>query len=160
MQSQRLEMYQTYAKQLIDQGDAYYAFDTAEELEAMREEQRQQKVPSVFYDRKRMKNSLSRSEEDVKAWIRDGVPYVIRMKVPDDQKTFTVQDILRGDVTFQREHVDDQVLIKTDGFPTYHMASVVDDHHMGITHIIRGEEWISSVPKHLVLYQFFGWDVP
>lgn len=160
MQSQRLEMYQTYAKQLIDQGDAYYAFDTAEELEAMREEQRQQKVPSVFYDRKRMKNSLSRSEEDVKAWIRDGVPYVIRMKVPDDQKTFTVQDILRGDVTFQREHVDDQVLIKTDGFPTYHMASVVDDHHMGITHIIRGEEWISSVPKHLVLYKFFGWDVP
>lgn len=160
MQSQRLEMYAKYAQQLLDADQAYYAFDTPEELDQMRKEQQAQKVASVFYDRQKMKNSLSRSAEEVEQWLKDGVPHVIRMKVPDDQHEFIVHDVLRGDVVFKREHVDDQVLIKTDGFPTYHMASVVDDHHMGITHIIRGEEWISSVPKHIVLYNFFGWDIP
>lgn len=159
-QSERLDLYQTYAKQLIDAGQAYYAFDTPEELQAMREEQQARKVPSVYYDRQKMKNSLTAIPDQVKEWMDTGVPHVVRLKVPDDQETFTFEDVVRGEVSFQREHVDDQVLIKTDGFPTYHLASVVDDHSMGITHIIRGEEWLSSVPKHLVMYKYFGWEVP
>lgn len=159
IQSERLDMYRKFAQQLLDNGQAYYAFDTPEELEAMREEQRARKVPSVYYDRENMRNSLSQSAEDVATWIAEGAPYVVRLKVPD-QEVFVMQDLLRGQVEFRREHVDDQILMKSDGYPTYHLASVVDDHHMNITHIIRGEEWLSSVPKHLVMYNYFGWEVP
>lgn len=159
IQSERLEMYQKFAQQLIDNGQAYYAFDTAEELQAMREKQEAAKVPSVQYDRENMRNSLSHSADEVQKWMDEGQPHVVRLKIPD-QDVFQMHDLVRGDIEFRREHVDDQVLLKSDGFPTYHLASVVDDHHMGITHIIRGEEWLSSVPRHLVMYNYFGWEVP
>lgn len=159
-QSQRLELYQQHVQQLLDQGNAYYAFDTPEELDIMRKAQEKRGASSPKYDRRFMKNSLSRSAEEVQQWIDEGVPYVVRMKVPDDRTSFVFQDIVRGRVEFGTDNVDDQVLMKADGFPTYHLAAVVDDHYMGITHIIRGEEWLSSVPKHLLLYEFFGWEHP
>lgn len=160
VQSERLDIYQRFAQQLLDQGLAYYAFDTADELDVMREAQRIAGVPSVYYDRDQMRNSLRCSPEQVQTWMAEGQPYVIRLKIPDDRDVFVMHDLIRGTIEFQREHVDDLVILKSDGYPTYHLASVIDDHHMKITHIIRGEEWLSSVPKHLVLYEYFGWEVP
>ncbi|MER3524453.1 MAG: glutamate--tRNA ligase [Ignavibacteria bacterium] len=153
-QSERLAIYQSYAQQLVEAGKAYYAFDTAEELEAMRREQEKLRIPTK-YDRR----ALKLSAEEVQAKLRSGVPHVIRMRVPDDT-TIAFDDIVRGRVEFSSDQLDDQVLIKSDGYPTYHLANVVDDHLMEISHVIRGEEWLPSTPKHVLLYQFFGWELP
>jgi len=139
---------------LLDSGKAYYAFDPPEELEEMRKKQEKMRL-TPKYDRR----ALKLSPTEVKAKIEAGVPAVVRMKVPD-ATTVAFDDIVRGHVEFSAEQIDDQVLLKSDGFPTYHLANVVDDHLMGISHIIRGEEWLSSTPKHVLLYQYFGWEPP
>ena len=158
IQSERLEIYQKYMKKLLDQGDVYYAFDTPEELAKMREAQTAAKQPTI-YDRNAMINQITLGEEETKRRIDAGDNYVIRLKMPREGET-TFTDLVRESVTFKNALVDDQVLMKSDGFPTYHFAVVVDDHEMGISHVIRGEEWISSTPKHVVLYNMFGWQVP
>lgn len=160
-QSQRTNRYKDHAQVLLDEGKAYLAFDTQEELEAMRSRQRQQNLPTQYNatTRDQMRNSLVMSGDEVQQELDRGTPYVIRLLVPAE-KTFTVTDIIRGEVSFDSREVDDQILIKSDGFPTYHLANVVDDHLMKISHVIRGEEWLSSVPKHLLLYEYFGWTPP
>lgn len=159
-QSERLETYAGYCKQLLEEHNAYYCFATAEELEENRKLQMKQGIQPK-YNRKwlpeDMGGSMPRSEIQKK--LDEGAPYVIRMKVPD-YVSIMFDDIVRGPVEFDSSTVDDQVLMKSDGFPTYHFASVIDDHLMEITHIIRGEEWLSSMPKHLLLYEFFGWEPP
>ncbi len=154
IQSERLEVYSRHAQQLLDGGHAYRCFCTQDELATMRAAQAAaHQLPK--YDRR----CLRLTPDEVKAKLDTNVPHVVRLKVPDEgSSTFT--DAIRGDVTFQHTEVDDQVLMKSDGFPTYHLAVVVDDHLMGITHVVRGEEWISSTPKHLLLYKAFGWDHP
>lgn len=161
-QSERAEIYKEHAQKLLDSGHAYYAFDTKEELERMREEEQKAGNPAPKYDvgvRKRMRNALTMSEEEVQAALDAGEPYVIRLLVPENQ-TITAQDHIRGKVEVPSHAVDDTVLMKADGFPTYHLASVVDDHLMEVEIVIRGEEWLPSLPKHILLYQAFGWDLP
>ncbi|RMG64710.1 MAG: glutamate--tRNA ligase [Calditrichaeota bacterium] len=153
-QSQRLDLYAEHARRLVEEGHAYYCFCTPERLEAMRQEQIRRKEPPM-YDGTCRKLSRQEAEERKKA----GEPYVVRLKMPRTGET-VVEDIIRGKVVFQNAVVDDQVLVKSDGYPTYHLASVVDDHYMRITHVIRGEEWLPSVPKHIQLYRAFGWEVP
>lgn len=153
-QSDRIEIYRMYAQKLLDEGKAYYAFETPEELEAMRAEQERRGL-STKYDRR----ALKLSADEVRAKLEAGVPHVIRLKVPDNV-TITFTDIVRGTVEFSSDQLDDQVLIKSDGFPTYHLANVVDDHLMEISHVIRGEEWLPSTPKHVLLYEYFGWTMP
>ena len=161
-QSERSARYRQYAEQLVDDGHAYYAFDTPAELEAMRERLRAEDRPQPKYGprtRREMKNALTLSEEETQRLLDDGAEHVIRLKVPRDTGVkFT--DEVRGAVSFSTNDLDDQVLLKSDGLPTYHLANVVDDHEMGITHVIRGEEWLSSTPKHKLLYEAFGWDMP
>ena len=152
-QSERTEIYREYADKLLATGHAYRAFETAEELDAERKSQMAAKQPPKYNGRSR---HLSQSEIDEN--LAAGKPFTIRMKVPDGSTTF--RDELRGDITFDHFNVDDQVLMKSDGFPTYHLANVVDDHLMHITDVIRAEEWISSTPKHVLLYKAFGWDLP
>ena len=152
-QSERTAIYHQHAEMLLDNGTAYRCFCTAEELEAARKQQIAAKMAPRYPGTCR---DLSASV--VEANIAAGKPFVIRMKVPDGSTTF--RDELRGEITFDHVNVDDQVLMKSDGFPTYHLANVVDDHLMHITDVIRAEEWISSTPKHVLLYQFFGWDLP
>jgi len=158
-QSERREWYSRYAQQLIDRGRAYYAFDTPEELEQMRVERRARGVQSPKYDasvRMQMRNSLTLTSGEVRDLLRAGVPYVVRLKVqPGEEVVF--DDVVRGRVVFRSDTLDDKVLVKADGMPTYHLANVVDDHLMGITHVIRGEEWLSSTPHHVLLYRYFGW---
>lgn len=158
-QSERSELYKKYTQQLLDNGQAYYAFDTTEEIEQMRERSgnSQQKYDSTT--RMTMKNSLTLPKDEVEKRIAAGDDYVIRLKVPAND-TIRFKDIIREDVSFNTADLDDQVLLKSDGLPTYHLANVVDDHTMGITHVIRGEEWLSSAPKHILLYQNFGWEPP
>ena len=159
-QSERKDMYRQYADQLIASGNAYYAFDTPEELDAMREELKAAGSSNLQYNyavRNRMKNSLSLSEEEVKQRLASGDPYVIRMKMPRKEE-IRFYDIVRKWVVFQSNQLDDKVLLKGDGMPTYHLANVVDDYHMGITHVIRGEEWVSSTPLHVMLYRSLGWE--
>jgi glutamyl-tRNA synthetase len=152
-QSQRLSRYQEVAEALVEKGVAYYCFCSEKRLEKLRQEQREAgQIPK--YDR----HCLSLSKEEVNKRKRTQ-PYVIRLKMPDDQD-FTWTDLVQGKITINSKEVDDQVLLKSDGFPTYHLAVVVDDHDMKISHIIRGVEWISSTPKHLFLYQSLGWQVP
>lgn len=161
-QSKRSEIYQRYAQQLIDEGHAYYAFDTVEELDQMRERFASSGSAAPKYDaatRTEMKNSLTLSDDEVERRVQSGEEYVIRLKVPRAE-TVRFRDRIRGAVSFESDMLDDQVLVKSDGMPTYHLANVVDDHLMGITHVIRGEEWLSSTPKHVLLYQFFGWHAP
>lgn len=150
-------VYARYAQQLLDAGHAYRAFDTSRELEAARAAE-----PNFRYDaaiRGKMRNSEALSTEEVAALVAAGTPWVIRLKViPGETLRFT--DHIRGEVAFDTDGIDDQVLIKSDGMPTYHLANVVDDHEMGITHVIRGEEWLPSTPKHLLLYRAFGWTPP
>lgn len=153
-QSERMGIYKQYAKQLVNQGDAFYCFATAEELDQMRAEQ-QARGESPRYDGR----GLKLSADEVQQKLTAGVPHVIRMKIPESG-ICQVQDMLRGVIEIPWEQVDMQILLKTDGMPTYHLANVVDDHLMQITHVIRGEEWISSAPKHLLLYKYFGWDMP
>jgi glutamyl-tRNA synthetase len=154
VQSERLDIYRSHVQTLLDAGAAYYAFDSAEELEAMRKEQERLRLPSR-YDRR----ALTLTPDQVKQKMAAGVPAVVRMKVPDGVAV-AFDDLIRGRVEFASAQIDDQVLLKSDGYPTYHLANVVDDHLMGITHVIRGEEWLSSTPKHVLLYRAFGWPIP
>ena len=153
IQSQRLSIYKKYAEELIKKGNAYYCFCTEERLKKLREDQQNNKKPTG-YDGYCLNNVLNTEER-----IAGGEKHVIRLKMPKNGETkFT--DLIRGEVVFKNELIDDQVLVKSDGYPTYHLAVVVDDHLMEITHVIRGEEWISSTPKHLKLYEYFGWEPP
>ena len=158
IQSQRLDIYQKYVQILLEKGDAYYAFDTSEELDEMRKNQELLKQ-SPRYDREKMKNQFTISPEETKRRIEAKESYVIRLKVPPNQ-TVVFTDVIRGEVSVKTSEIDDQVLMKSDGFPTYHLAVVVDDHTMEITHVIRGEDWLPSTPKHILLYQAFGWERP
>ncbi len=155
MQSQRLDIYMKYAKELIDNGNAYYCFCTPERLQTLREQQEKQKLPQAKYD----KHCLSLSKNEIEKKLNSGIPYVVRLNVQPNQKII-FNDIVRDVVTFDSNNVDDQVLIKSDGYPTYHLANVVDDHLMKISHVIRGEEWLSSTPKHVLLYDAFVWERP
>ncbi len=157
VQSERSEIYRKFAQQLIESGHAYYAFDTPEELKEMRERMEKAKKDPK-YDRINMRNSITLGEEKANELIESGEDYVIRLKVPEKEAVF--HDKIRGEVRVHGKEIDDQVLQKSDGFPTYHLANVVDDHLMEITHVIRGEEWLPSTPKHVILYEAFGWDCP
>lgn len=159
-QSERKPMYLEYAERLVKEGKAYYAFDTAEELDVMRKRLEEAKVAAVQYNaitRQEMSNSLTLSPEETKARIDSGDPYVIRMKImPKEDIRFN--DLIRGWVVVHSSQIDDKVLLKSDGMPTYHLANIVDDHLMGITHVIRGEEWLPSAPLHVLLYRYLGWE--
>jgi glutamyl-tRNA synthetase len=159
-QSERKPMYRQYAESLVEKGHAYYAFDTAEELEQMRERLKAAKVASPQYNsitRNSMKNSLTLPDDEVKARIANGEPYVIRLKIPRKEEV-RLYDEIRGWVVVQSQQIDDKVLLKSDGMPTYHLANVVDDYLMQITHVIRGEEWLPSAPLHVLLYRYLGWE--
>ena len=161
-QSDRKGSYREYAERLINEGKAYYAFDTSEELTAMRDRLKLAKVASPQYNtitRETMRNSLTMSSDDVEKMISEGAPYVIRFKMPRKEEV-RVHDEIRGWVLVNTDTLDDKVLFKSDGMPTYHLANIVDDHKMKITHVIRGEEWLPSAPLHVLLYQAFGWDAP
>jgi glutamyl-tRNA synthetase len=153
-QSERLPLYQQHVKTLIDSGQAYYCFCTKERLDQVRADQ-QAKKELPRYDKFCRNIPLSEAKQRVES----GDKYVIRLKVPEAGVT-VCQDVVRGPIEFQNSGIDDQVLLKSDGYPTYHLGVVVDDHLMGITHVIRGEEWLSSTPKHVLIYQAFGWDLP
>jgi glutamyl-tRNA synthetase len=160
-QSERKESYRKYAEQLIKDGHAYYAFDTTGELEQMRKDFKSDHNPSPQYDhtlRMKMKNSLTLSSHEVKQLLDAGTKHVIRIKVPENE-TVTFNDMIRGEVSFETSTVDDKVLLKADGMPTYHLAVVVDDHLMQISHAFRGEEWLPSAPVHILLWKYlFGLD--
>jgi glutamyl-tRNA synthetase len=159
-QSDRKALYQEHAQILIDKGTAYYAFDTPEELDARREEEKAKGNHNFRYDvttRATMRNSESLSEKAVEELLSADAPYTIRLKVPADE-TVSITDLVRGDVQFQSNELDDKVLLKTDGMPTYHLANIVDDHLMRISHVIRGEEWLPSAAHHVLLYRAFGWE--
>ena len=159
-QSQRKEIYLPYAEQLVKDGFAYYAFDTSEDLTAMRERMKAAGVPSPQYNavtRTTMQNSLALSETEVKKRIDAGDPYVIRIKMPRNED-IKLNDIIRGWVVVNSNNMDDKVIFKSDGMPTYHLANVVDDYTMKISHVIRGEEWLPSAPLHVLLYRYLGWE--
>ncbi|MFO8055135.1 MAG: glutamate--tRNA ligase [Bacteroidales bacterium] len=161
-QSEREEIYREHIKHLIASGRAYYAFDSPEELEAMRNALKAKGESNPQYDshvRGTMKNSLSLSAAETERLKASGTPYVIRFKMPEDT-LLVINDIVRGTIKVNTSSLDDKVLIKTDGMPTYHLANIVDDHFMEISHIIRGEEWLPSLPLHYLLYKAFGWDAP
>ena len=154
-QSQRLDLYKKYALELVKEGHAYYCFCTKERLDEMRKIQQDAHLPTTKYDRK----CLGLTAEQVKKNMESGAPHVIRLKVPSD-RLISYDDLFLGKVEFPSNDVEDQILLKSDGFPTYHLAVVVDDHLMEITHILRGSEWLASTPKHILLYEFFGWEMP
>ena len=159
-QSERKQMYSSFVQQLLDSEHAYYAFDTPSELEAMRNNMRASGVPSPTYNnitRSSMKNSLTLPEEETKKRIDAGDKYVVRIKMPRNEE-IKFEDKIRGWVSVNSNHVDDKVIYKSDGMPTYHLANVVDDYDMKITHVIRGEEWLPSAPLHVYLYKCFGWE--
>lgn len=153
-QSERLSLYKKYALELVANHRAYYCFCTPERLEKMRKDQETRHEPPMYDG-----TCKHLSDEEVKNNLAKGMSYVIRMNVPDTGTT-SFTDCIRGEVSFENKLIDDQVLLKSDGFPTYHLGVVVDDHIMEISHIFRGEEWISSTPKHILLYSFFGWEPP
>ena len=162
VQSERKEMYKPYAEQLIESENAYYAFDTPEELKAVREQAEAMGMPNWQYNgvtRTSMKNSLTLPANEVEKKINDGEPYVIRMKMPRNRDV-RFEDLIRGWVVVNTNNIDDKVLFKSDGMPTYHLANIVDDHTMEISHVIRGEEWLPSAPLHVLLYEAFGWEAP
>ncbi|MDR2963564.1 MAG: glutamate--tRNA ligase [Bacteroidales bacterium] len=158
-QSDRKEMYQEYAYRLVESGNAYYAFDTAEELAALRAQGEETKQPFVYnyLSRKKLQNSLTLSAEEVARKLEANEAFVIRFKMPEN---FDVElhDLIRGEVHYNTNELDDKVLYKSDGMPTYHLANVVDDYLMKISHVIRGEEWLSSMPLHVLLYKSFAWE--
>ncbi|AEI48599.1 glutamate--tRNA ligase [Runella slithyformis] len=161
-QSERKEMYRAYAEQLIAAGKAYYAFDTADEIEAMRKRLEEAGADAAQYNaitRLQMTNSLTLSAEEVQRRMANGDPYVVRIKI-DPKQDIRFKDIIREWVAVHASTLDDKVLLKSDGMPTYHLANIVDDHLMGITHVIRGEEWLPSAPLHVLMYQYFGWTAP
>jgi len=158
-QSDRKPMYREYADRLINNSWAYYAFDTPEELDAKRKEYEQEKK-TFQYDsstREMMRNSLTMPDSEVQQYLNNGTPYVIRFKFPADTEIH-VNDLIRGEVVVNSNLLDDKVLFKSDGMPTYHLANIVDDHTMKISHVIRGEEWLPSAPLHVMLYKAFGWE--
>lgn len=154
VQSERLHIYREYMDKLLESGDAYYCFCSKERLEAIREEQKSKQM-MLGYDG----HCRDLSAEEVKSRIEAGEEYVIRLKLPENED-ITFHDLIRGTITMNTKDLDDQVLMKSDGFPTYHMAVVVDDYLMKITHVVRGEEWLPSAPKHVYLFKAFGWDAP
>lgn len=154
IQSQRLEIYKQYINQLLESGHAYYCFCSKERLDDLRETQKS-KGETAKYDG----HCKALTKEQIEENLKNNVPHVVRLKLPENYD-ITFNDIVRGTVTVNTNDIDDQVLMKTDGFPTYHMAVIVDDHLMGVTHVIRGEEWLPSTPKHVYLYQAFGWTAP
>ena len=159
-QSERKDLYLPYAEQLIKDGFAYYAFDTTEELTAMRERMKAAGVPSPQYNavtRTSMQNSLALSEDEVKIRMDAGETYVIRIKMPRNEEV-KLNDIIRGWVVVNTNNMDDKVIFKSDGMPTYHLANIVDDYMMKISHVIRGEEWLPSAPLHVLLYRYLGWE--
>ena len=153
-QSQRLEMYRKYADQLVREGNAYCCFCSSERLDSMRKDQIARKLPSG-YDRR----CRELTDEQIKAAKASGIEPVVRFKSPLEGKT-TITDLIRGEVVFDNSTLDDFVLLKSDGFPTYHLANIIDDHFMNISHVMRAEEWLSSTPRHLLLYRAFGWQPP
>jgi glutamyl-tRNA synthetase len=158
-QSDRKSLYKQYADQLIDAGWAYYAFDTPEELNALRTEaEKNNRFFSYGTEtRKNLNNSLTLTEEEVRTNMDSGVPYVVRFTMPENTLV-TETDLIRGQVSFHTKELDDKVIFKSDGMPTYHLANVVDDHLMEISHVIRGEEWLPSLPLHVLLYRALGWE--
>jgi len=154
IQSERTGIYKNHVNIIVENGTAYRCFCTPERLERMRKEL-ERKKPTPKYDR----TCLRLSEKEIQRNLAEGKKFVVRMKVPDGIMVH-FSDIIRGEVEFSSEQIDDQVLLKSDGYPTYHLANVVDDHLMQISHVIRGEEWLSSTPKHVLLYQFFRWEMP
>ena len=160
-QSDRKPLYKQYSDELIEKGFAYYAFDTAEELDKYRAEAEAQKKTFIYNaeSRKTLRNSLTISAEEVEKMIADGIPYTVRFKMPENYEV-RMHDIIRGDIKVNTNTLDDKVLFKSDGMPTYHLANIVDDHLMKISHVIRGEEWLPSMPLHVLLYQAFGWEAP
>lgn len=159
-QSDRKEMYGQYVQQLIDADKAYYAFDTAAELTTMREQAKKAKMPNWQYNsitRNSMKNSLTLSQDEVQAKLDAGEPHAIRIKIPRNEEV-RFHDTIRGWIVVNTSNLDDKVIFKSDGMPTYHMANVVDDYKMKISHVIRGEEWLPSAPLHVLLYQYLGWE--
>ena len=154
-QSERLEIYKKLADQLIQHQKAYYCFCTPERLADSREEQQKQKLPQAKYD----KHCLHFSKNEIEEKLNSNTPFVVRLNVRPNEKII-FEDVIRNKVEFDTNNIDDQVLLKSDGYPTYHLANVVDDHLMQITHVIRGEEWLSSTPKHIILYDYFEWDKP
>lgn len=160
-QSERKHLYKEYAEQLIATGNAYYAFDTTEALDAARKEVEAQGKTFIYnwHNRLQLNNALALSAEDVKTKLEAGDDYVIRFKSPQDE-TLHLKDIIRGDIKIDTNVLDDKVLFKSDGMPTYHLANIVDDHLMEISHVIRGEEWLPSLALHYQLYTAFGWDKP
>jgi len=161
-QSERKDIYFNYANQLVESGNAYYAFDSSEELEEMRkrlEEQKSSVQQYNFATRMSMKNSFSIDKEEVERKVNAGENFVIRFNIPEN-KLIVMEDIIRGTVTVNSSTLDDKVLFKSDGLPTYHLANIVDDHLMDISHVIRGEEWLPSLPLHYLLYESFGWEKP
>lgn len=158
-QSERKHIYKKYADQLLDSGNAYIAFDTPQELDAKRRECESNKTPFIYnaVSRNDMKNSLTLSKEDTEKLLADNIPFVVRFKMPK-QEELLLKDTIRGEIRINTNTLDDKVLFKSDGLPTYHLANVVDDHLMKITHVIRGEEWLPSMPLHILLYKAFGWE--
>ena len=165
-QSERKGMYSQYVEQLIASGNAYYAFDTSEELNFHRKNHEEKGKTFIYnwHNREKLNNSISLSKEEVSNKINNGDGYVIRFRMYNSEEgpdsVISTQDMIRGPVSFKKELLDDKVLFKSDGMPTYHLANIVDDHFMEITHVIRGEEWLPSVPLHIALYQALGWEVP
>ncbi|REE83624.1 glutamyl-tRNA synthetase [Lutibacter oceani] len=164
-QSERKELYKKYAEELISKGKAYYAFDTAEQLDFHRKDHEEKGKTFIYnwHNRAKLTNSISLTKEEVDKRIANGDKYVVRFKMYDpNEETETIEsnDIIRGHVSFKKEILDDKILFKSDGMPTYHLANIVDDHLMEISHVIRGEEWLPSLPLHIALYQAFGWQAP
>ena len=159
-QSERKSMYRAYAEQAIESGWAYYAFDTAEELSALRKAAESEKQTFIYNhaNRDALRNSLALPSEVVQSLIDSGTPYVVRFKMPTE--TLLMTDLIRGEIRINTALLDDKILFKSDGMPTYHLANVVDDHTMEISHVIRGEEWLPSMPLHVMLYRAFGWEPP
>ena len=158
-QSERKEIYKQYALQLVGSGNAYYSFDTPEELESLRKECEERGETFIYnaMSRGQLKNSLTMSKEDTERLLASGAHFVIRFKMPENEE-LRLHDIIRGEVHFNSSLLDDKVLYKSDGMPTYHLANIVDDHLMKISHVIRGEEWLPSLPLHVLLYKAFGWE--
>ena len=159
-QSERREIYKKHINILLEKGHAYYAFDTPEELDEMRKRLEKAGSSVRHYNtvtRKEMKNAFTMPEEEIEDWINSGKPYVIRFKMPENENVI-VKDIIRGEVKVNTSQLDDKVLFKSDGLPTYHLANIVDDYLMQISHVIRGEEWLPSLPLHVLLYRSFGWE--
>jgi len=155
IQSERLELYRKHAHQLLDNGNAYRCYCTSERLERMRKEMSERKESARSYDR----HCRSLSDKERAELESKGAPSVVRLKVPIDGQT-TFHDLIRGDISFGNSELDDLVLLKSDGYPTYHLANIVDDHFMEITHVMRADEWLSSTPRHVLLYKAFGWQPP